>query len=102
MKITESFIANLLPSPTKKVYFDDDFPEFGVRSYKSGNKTYIIRYHVGKYRRCLKTICDCRSVSLQTAIAMAKKQLLSIDLIIGNRSNNVARSNTGEIGSGKG
>jgi hypothetical protein len=77
MKITESFIANLAASPTKKVFFDDDFPAFGVRSYESGKKSYVIRYKIG-HRQYLKTIANCRDMLLSSALAIAKRELSNL------------------------
>ena len=74
MKLTEQFIRDIKPSAIKKIYFDSELPGFGVRTYETGAKSYIIRYKIG-YRQYLRTIANCRDISLNSARDLARRRL---------------------------
>lgn len=84
MKLTQTTIKNLqyndgipLPEgvkPKRDARWDDDLPNFGLRVYPSGKKSFIISYRIGKRKRQM-TLGNYGELTLDQARKKAKIEL---------------------------
>lgn len=84
MKLTQAIIKNLqyndgIPllegaKPKRDARWDDDLPNFGVRVYPSGKKSFIISYRIGKRKRQM-TLGNYGELTLDQARKRAKIEL---------------------------
>lgn len=82
MRLTKRKIESLEydpEGPSQQVEWDDRLPNFGVRLYESGAKSFVIRYRTEHGRRRFLTIGRFGRMTLQQARSEALQQFAEID-----------------------
>lgn len=80
MHLTKRTIESLEyrgPEPRKDIRWDEQLPNFGVRVYPSGRKTFVIGYrHHGRHR--LMSLGTLGVLTLEIARDRARRELLAV------------------------
>lgn len=79
MKLTQGIIDNAVFDPQEPTLWDDQVPGFGVRLFKTGKKSYIVRYRIGSRKR-YRTLAGTHLINLRDARKEARKLLYQVSI----------------------
>jgi integrase len=77
MKLTQAIVDNAAFDPSQPILWDDQIPGFGVRTFKTGKKSYVLRYRIGHTKRYY-TLAGCHLINLREARQEARQVLYQV------------------------